>query len=37
VSTIKLMQAGFTDVIDTEVMFAKFFAEFQAARLLPPA
>jgi hypothetical protein len=24
-------------VIDTEVMFAKFFAEFQAARLLPPA
>jgi nucleoside-diphosphate-sugar epimerase len=36
VSTIKLMQAGFTEVIDTEVMFAKFFAEFQAARLLPP-
>jgi nucleoside-diphosphate-sugar epimerase len=36
VSTIKLMQAGFTEVIDTEAMFAKFFAEFQAARLLPP-
>jgi hypothetical protein len=36
VSTIKLMQAGFTEVIDTEKMFAKFFAEFQASRLLPP-
>jgi hypothetical protein len=23
-------------VIDTEKMFTKFFAEFQAARLLPP-
>ena len=37
VSTIKLMQAGFTEVMDTEVMFAKHFAEFQANRLLPPA
>ena len=37
VSTIKLMQAGFTEVIDTELMFAKYFAEFQANRLLPPA
>ena len=37
VSTIKLMQAGFTQVIDTEAMFTKFFAEFQANRLLPPA
>ena len=36
VSTIKLMQAGFTEVIDTEAMFCKFFAEFQAAKLLPP-
>jgi nucleoside-diphosphate-sugar epimerase len=36
VSTIKLMQAGFTEVIDTEAMFAKFFAEFQTNRLLPP-
>jgi hypothetical protein len=36
VSTIKLMQAGFTEVIDTEAMFAKYFAEFQANRLLPP-
>jgi nucleoside-diphosphate-sugar epimerase len=35
VSTIKLMQAGFTDVMDTEVMFTKYFAEFQANRLLP--
>src|SRR5947209_177422 len=37
VSTIKLMQAGFTEVMDTEAMFAKCFAEFQANRLLPPA
>ena len=36
VSTIKLMQAGFTEVMDTEVMFAKYFAKFQASRLLPP-
>jgi nucleoside-diphosphate-sugar epimerase len=36
VSTIKLMQAGFTEVIDTEAMFTKTFAEFQANRLLPP-
>ena len=36
VSTIKLMQAGFTEVIDTEAMFVKFFAEFQVNRLLPP-
>jgi nucleoside-diphosphate-sugar epimerase len=37
VSTIKLMQTGFTEVMDTEAMFAKYFAEFQANRLLPPA
>lgn len=36
VSTIKLMQAGFHDVIDTEAMFAKAFAEMQAKKLLPP-
>jgi nucleoside-diphosphate-sugar epimerase len=36
VSTIKLMQAGFTEVIDTEVMFARAFAEMQAKKLLPP-
>jgi hypothetical protein len=34
---ITLMQAGFTEVMDTETMFAKYFAEFQANRLLPPA
>ncbi|MGA2293423.1 hypothetical protein [Bradyrhizobium sp.] len=37
VSTIKLMQAGFTEVMDTEATFAKCFAEFQANRLLPSA
>ena len=35
VSTIKLMQAGFTEVIDTEAMFAKAFAEMQSKKLLP--
>ena len=36
VSTIKLMQAGFCEVMDTEAMFRKAFAEMQAKRLLPP-
>ena len=36
VSTIKLMQAGFCEVMDTEMMFRKCFAEMQAKRLLPP-
>ena len=36
VSTIKLMQAGFTEVMDTEAMFAKAFAEMQEKKLLPP-
>ena len=36
VSTIKLMQAGFTEVMDTEAMFAKAIGEMQAKRLLPP-
>ena len=35
VSTVKLMQAGFTEVMDTEAMFRKCFAEMQAKRLLP--
>ncbi|MBN9086111.1 MAG: NAD-dependent epimerase/dehydratase family protein [Reyranella sp.] len=35
VSTIKLMQAGFTEVMDTEAMFAKAIAEMQAKKLLP--
>ena len=36
VSTIKLMQAGFHEVMDTEAMFRKCFAEMQAKGLLPP-
>jgi nucleoside-diphosphate-sugar epimerase len=36
VSTIKLMQAGFHEVMDSEAMFAKAVAELQARRLLPP-
>lgn len=36
VSTVKLMQAGFTEVMDTEAMFRKAFAEMQAKKLLPP-
>ena len=35
-STIKLMQAGFHEVMDTEVMFAKWLRLFQEKRLLPP-
>src|SRR5262245_41543715 len=36
VSTIKLMQAGFCEVMDTEAMFRKAFREMQEMRLLPP-
>jgi nucleoside-diphosphate-sugar epimerase len=36
VSTIKLRQAGFTEVMDTELMFRKWFALFQKLKLLPP-
>ncbi len=35
-STIKLMQAGFHEVMDTEVMFVRWLREFQEKRLLPP-
>jgi nucleoside-diphosphate-sugar epimerase len=35
VSTIKLQQAGFHEVIDTEAMFRKWFRIFQDKRLLP--
>nr|WP_294528281.1 NAD-dependent epimerase/dehydratase family protein [uncultured Rhodopila sp.] len=35
VSTVKLMQAGFHEVIDTEAMFRKWFKLFQQKRLLP--
>lgn len=36
-STVELRQDGFTEVIDTEAMFAKFFRQFQDRKLLPPA
>jgi nucleoside-diphosphate-sugar epimerase len=35
VSTIKINQAGFRDVMDTEAMFRKWFRVFQDRRLLP--
>jgi nucleoside-diphosphate-sugar epimerase len=35
VSTVKLTRAGFHGALDTEDMFAKWFREFQDARLLP--
>ena len=35
-STIKLMPAGFCEVMDTEVMFVKWLRAFQDKRLLPP-
>ncbi len=36
VSTVKIRQAGFHDVMDTEQMFRKWFKIFQRKRLLPP-
>jgi nucleoside-diphosphate-sugar epimerase len=36
VSTIKIAQAGFHEVMDTEIMFRKWFKLFQTKRLLPP-
>ena len=35
VSTIKIAQAGFTELMDTEAMFRKWFQVFQDKRLLP--
>ena len=35
VSTIKLRRAGFTDCLDTEEMFRKWFAHFHDCGLLP--
>lgn len=35
-STIKLMQEGFHEVMDTEAMFVKWLHHFQEKRLLPP-
>jgi nucleoside-diphosphate-sugar epimerase len=34
-STIKLMQAGFHEVMDTEIMFVKWLRAYQNMRLLP--
>ena len=35
VSTVKINQAGFTEMMDTEAMFKKWFAEAKASKLLP--
>jgi hypothetical protein len=35
VSTVKINQAGFTEMMDTEVMFRKWFKSARARRLLP--
>ena len=35
VSTVKINQAGFTEMMDTEAMFRKWFAEAKASKLLP--
>jgi len=37
VSTVKLRQAGFTEMIDSEAMLKKWFAAMQARKLLPMA
>jgi hypothetical protein len=37
VSTIKITQAGFHEVMDTELMFRRWFKVFQQKRLLPPS
>jgi hypothetical protein len=36
VSTIKLRQAGFAEMMDSEVMLRKWFRAMQERRLLPP-
>lgn len=35
VSTVKINQAGFTEMMDTEIMFRKWFRQARASRLLP--
>lgn len=35
VSTVKINQAGFTEMMDTEKMFRKWFSQARASRLLP--
>jgi hypothetical protein len=37
VSTVKARQAGFSDCMDTEDMFRKWFRRFQERRWLPAA
>ena len=34
-STIKVRQAGFAECMDTEAMFASFFADLRGANLIP--
>ena len=36
ISTIKIRRAGFNETLYTDEMFRKWFARYQAARLLPP-
>jgi nucleoside-diphosphate-sugar epimerase len=36
VSTVKINRAGFTEMMDTEDMFRKWFGHARASRLLPP-
>jgi hypothetical protein len=35
VSTVKINQAGFTEMMDTEMMFRKWFGQARSSRLLP--
>jgi hypothetical protein len=35
VSTVKINKGGFTEMMDTEVMFRKWFGQARASRLLP--
>jgi hypothetical protein len=35
VSTVKINHAGFTEMMDTEVMFRKWFKQARSRRLLP--
>ena len=37
VSTVKINQAGFTEMMDTEAMFRKWFTQARSSRLLPSA
>jgi hypothetical protein len=36
VSGVKLNQAGFTELVDTEIMFRRLFKAFQERQLIPP-